>query len=215
MSTLTATRTVTINLEAACADQSCADLAFRFRKQLGTPKYSCGASILEMPVSVQAWRDEHRTARKRADRAGRLGYQFDAIDRSMFNDDIHAINTSLSERQGRPMTAGYTERHNHGPLPDYPCDRHRVHTYGILQDHQLRAYLTLYRVGELGMVSMILGHGNHLRDDIMYLLAAGLIADQAHHGGVLFYNRHDSGTAGLAFYKERIGFAERDIEWLL
>lgn len=215
MSTLTATRTVTINLEAACHDQGCADLAFRFRNQLSVPKYSQGASILEMPESVQAWRDEHRTARKRADRAARLGYQFDEINRARHSDDIHRINTSLPERQGRPMTDGYTTRRNHGALPDYPCDRHRIHTYGILQGERLRAYLTLYRCGELGLVSMILGHGDHLPDDIMYLLAAGLIADQAHHGGVLFYNSHASGTDGLRYYKERVGFHPTDIEWLL
>jgi hypothetical protein len=215
MSTLTASRTVTINLEAACHDHACAQLAARFRNQLGVPNYSQGASVLEMPESLQAWRDEHRTARKRADRAARLGYQFDEINRASHNDDIHRINTSLPERQGRPMTDGYTTRRNHGNLPAYPCDRHRIHTYGILQGERLRAYLTLYRCGELGLVSMILGHGDHLRNDIMYLLMAGVIADQVHHGGVLYYNRHDSGTPGLAFYKERIGFHATDIEWLL
>lgn len=206
---------MTINLEAVCHDQACADLAFRFQKQLGVPNYSRGASVLPMPVSFQAWRDEHRTARKRADRAARLGYQFEVIDRSQFNDDLHAINTSLLERQGRPMTDGYTRRHNHGALPDYPCDRHRVHTYGVLQGERLRAYLTLYRCGELGLVSMILGHGDHLRNDVMYLLHAGLVADQVHHGGALFYNAHASGTDGLRYYKERVGYRATDIEWML
>lgn len=214
MATMTATR-VTIRLEGACVDQGCADLAFRFKKQLGTVTYSRGASVLAMPDSLQAWRDEHRTARKRADRASRLGYQFDEIDRSLFNDDLHEINTSLPERQGRPMTDGYTTRHNHGALPAYPCDRHRIHTYGILQGERLRAYLTLYRCGELGLVSMILGHGAHLDAGIMYLLCQGMIADQVHHSGALFYNRHDSGEPGLAWMKERIGFHATDIEWLL
>lgn len=204
-----------INLEAACLDQGCADLAFRFKKQLGTPNYSQGASVLPMPISFQAWRDEHRTARKRADRAARLGYQFEAIDRSQFNDDLHEINTSLPERQGRPMTDGYTTRRDHGALPDYACARHRVHTYGIMQGERLRAYLTLYRCGELGLVSMILGHGDHLRNDIMYLLHAGLVADQVHHQGALFYNAHSSGTDGLRYYKERVGYRATDIEWLL
>lgn len=214
MTTLTATA-VTVNLEGACVDRGCSDLAFRFQTQLGVPKYSCGASILEMPANVQAWRDEHRTARKRADRAARLGYQFAEIDRSRFNDDIHEINLSLPERQGRPMTAGYTERHNHGPLPDYPCDRHRVHTYGVLQGERLRAYLSLYRCGELGLVSMILGHGAHLDAGIMYLLIAGVIADQVPHMGVLYYNSHASGTDGLRWMKERVGFVATDVEWLL
>jgi hypothetical protein len=65
------------------------------------------------------------------------------------------------------------------------------------------------------MVSMILGHGDHLRNDIMYLLAAGMVEEQAGSGGWFYYNRHDSGTAGLVYYKERIGFHAADIAWSL
>ena len=214
METLTRTR-VTIDLEAACHDYGCLQLATRFKNQLGVPRYSVGASILELPATLEDWRAEHRTARKRADRAVRLGYRFAEIDRAEHNDDIHEINTSLPERQGRPMTDGYLRRHHHGSLPDYPCDRHRVHTYGILQGRRLWAYLSLYRCGQLGLVSMILGHGDHLRNDIMYLLALGTIEAQVGQGGVLFYNRHDSGQEGLRFYKERLGFRATDIEWVL
>jgi hypothetical protein len=213
LSTLTATA-VQINLEAACHDQGCADLAFRFKKQLGVPNYSRGASVMPMPASLDEWRAEHRTARKRADRSARLGYRFDEIDRSQFNDDLYEINTSKQERQGRPMSAGYLQRHNHGALPVYPCDRHRVHTYGVLQGERLRAYLSLYRCGELGLVSMILGHGDHEDAGIMYLLVQGVIADQARHGGFLFYNRHDSGGPGLTWKKESYGFRATDIEWV-
>lgn len=205
---------VEINMEAGCDHASCAELTNRLYKQLNVPNYTCGMSIMAMPSSLEDWRADHRTARKRADRSQRLGYHFASIDRSLYNDAIHAINTSLDQRQGRPMSDGYLTRHNHGPLPDYPCDRHCVHTYGVVSDEpQLVAYLTLYRIGELGLVSMILGHGDHLRDDIMYLLFAGMVADQAHHGGSLFYNRHDSGTEGLRYYKERVGFQGTDIEW--
>lgn len=207
-------RTV-INLEHVCVEGACAELAWRFKRQLDTPKYATGVSLMPMPASVYEWRAGHRTARKRADRCERLGYRFAVIDRSRFNDDIHAINTSLAERQGRPMTDGYTRRHNHGALPEYRCERHRVHTYGILHADTLVAYLTLYRVGQLALVSMILGHGAHLKNDIMYLLAAGTIDDQADKGGVLYYNRWDSGTDGLRYYKERVGFAAGDVDWLL
>jgi hypothetical protein len=214
VTTATATRT-TVNLEAICHDQACADLAFQFRNQLGTPNYSDGISLLELPDSVQEWRDQHRTARKRADRAERLGYRFEEIDRSQYADDIFDIHTSLPERQGRPMDASYQIRRSYSPLPDYPCDRHRVHTYGILKRDRLRAYLALYRVGELALISQILGHGDHLRADIMYLLALGLIREQIPQGGWFYYNRHDSGTEGLVYYKERLGFRAGNIQWNL
>lgn len=205
----------TISLGAVCLYQGCAGLAFRMRNQLDTPKYTHGVSLMAVPETRGAWEDDHRTARKRAWRAERLGYRFDVIDRSRFNDDIYRINTSVGHRQGRPMSDGYTTRHNHGRLPEYPCERHCIHTFGVLRGDRLYAYLTLYRVGELALVSMILGHWNHLRDDIMYLLAAGTIEAQAGQGGWFYYNRHDSGTDGLRYYKERVGFAPADIAWAL
>lgn len=195
---------------------ACADLAGGLYDKLNTRNYTRGVSILHLPPTYEEWRAEHRTARKRADRCARLGYRFDTIDRSEHNDAIHEINTSKQERQGRPMSAGYMRRHNHGALPEYPCARHRIHTYGVLDEGDtLRAYLSLYRVGDLALVSMILGHGAHLRNDVMYLLAAGMIEEQIPLGGFGYYNRHDSGTAGLVYYKERLGFRQEDVEWVL
>ncbi len=214
MTVLEHTRT-TVRYEAACDYPECLEMCWTMHRKLNTPAYSTGVSLCPVPSSVEAWRSVHRTARKRADRAKRLGYEFSEIDRSLHNDEIHEINTSKQERQGRPMSDGYLKRHNHGRLPDYPCDRHRVETYGILEADVLRAYLTLYRLGDLALISMILGHGDHLRNDIMYLLFEGLVASQASRGGVFYYNRHDSGLPGLRYYKERVGFRAADVDWVL
>lgn len=206
---------VRINLEAACLNQGCADLAARMRNQLDTPNYTRGVALMPVPETLEGWRAEHRTARKRADRAQRLGYRFETIDRSQHNDALFEINTSLKRRQGRPMSAGYTQRHNHGALPHYPCDRHAIRTYGVLDDTALRAYMTLYVIGDLRLVSMILGHGEHLRNDVMYLLAAGMVEQQAGTGGWFYYNRFDSGTDGLRYFKTKLGFGPADVEWQL
>lgn len=211
----TAVATIPLNLEADCGYGQCSELAWRFQRQLRTAQYSRGVSLMAVPRSLEEWRQDHRTARKRADRAQRLGYRFDAVDNSKFSDDIYAINTSLPVRQGRPMADGYTRRIERGPLPVYLCERHRTHTYGVLQGERLRAYLTLHRCGDLALVSMILGHGDHLRDDIMYLLFAGVVERHAGTGGFFYYNRHDSGTDGLVYFKERLGFRARDVEWVL
>jgi hypothetical protein len=32
--------------------------------------------------------------------------------------------------------------------------------------------------------------------------------------GVVVYNRHDSGTDGLRWFKERVGLEETRVEWL-
>jgi hypothetical protein len=61
---------------------------------------------------------------------------------------------------------------------------------------------------------MILGHGDHLANEIMYLLFQGVVEDQAGYSGVLYYNRFDSGTEGLRFFKSRLGFYEGDVAWL-
>lgn len=214
MSELLAEPITTIDLIGTCRSAGCLELAWQMQKKLDVGKYRDGVSLMAVPESLEQWRAEHRTARKRADCSARLGYVFAEIDRSRFNDDIHEINTSLETRQGRPMAAGYRERHEHGQLPVYPCARHAIRTYGVLQNDRLLAYLTLYRVNALALVSMILGHGDHLRADIMYLLFAGLVADQAGQGGWFYYNTWNSGTDGLRYYKERVGFAAADVAWV-
>jgi len=204
-----------IRLMASCGDAGCARMAWEMHRKLNTPGYSRGVSVLALPPAYRGWQAAHRTARKRQARAGRLGYRFDHIDRAEHSDAIYAINTSMAERQGRPMAAGYLERHDYQPLPEQPCDQHRIYTYGVLRYDRLVAYLVLHRVGELALVSQILGHGAHLADDVMYLLAAGMIEEQTPFGGFAYYNRHDSGTSGLVYFKERLGFQPADVEWQL
>jgi hypothetical protein len=171
-------------------------------------------SVLEIPSSIDEWRMEHRTARKRADRCGRRGYRFEQIARCDYADDVYEINRSLAHRQGRPMSAGYLERPRYG-LELYPCDQHGVHAYGVLHGDTLVAYLWMYRSGDLALVSQILGHGAHLDDEVMFLLFAGALEREIEYGpGIIVYNRHDSGTRGLIQWKEWQGFEERDVEWL-
>lgn len=213
--TVLAAQTLAVSLEADCGPAACSEFAWRMHKQLDQRVYTRGVSLMEVPASVEAWRSERRTARKRAARAFRLGYRFAEIDRSRHNQDIHQINTSLYERQGRRMSDGYLEPPTYTPLEEQPCQWHRVHTYGVLHEDTLRAYLTLYRVGELALVSSILGHGDHLRDDIMYLLFEGAVADQADRLGFFYYNRFDSGTEGLRYFKTKLGFRAADIDWRL
>lgn len=209
--TATATNTTRISLELGC----CPDAHEHFNPlflQLSRGNYD-RCSVLELD-SLDGWRDDHRTARKRADRAARLGYRFSEIHRHLYADDIYEINTSLQERQGRPMSNGYLTRQSYAPLPDYPCPRHRITTYGVLRHDRLYAYMWLYRAGDLALVSSILGHGDALKDDVMFLLMQGVVGAETGTDGLLLYNRWDSGTDGLRYYKERCGFTEQRVEWL-
>lgn len=215
MAVQTSTRSpiVGVSLLGDCTDAVCISLMEKIRSTVDNAKYRQGAALMEVPASREAWEEQHRTARKRAWRAERLGYTFDEIDRSKHSDAIYEINTSLERRQGRPMSSGYLEHRPQGALPQYPCELHNIRAYGILSDDFLVAYLTLYRIRELALISMIIGHGAHLRDDIMYLLFAGVVEDQSAIGGWFYYNLWDSGQDGLRYYKERVGFGPADIRW--
>jgi hypothetical protein len=167
-----------------------------------------------MPDDFNAYLLEHNTARRRAGRCARAGYRFAEIDRHKYEDDINAVNTSLPNRQGRPMSEAYQRPHTFGPN-DKLCDRHHVYPYAILRDDHLVAYLWLYRSGGLAMVSSILGHADHLKREVMYLLVTEAVRDQMRLGGTMFYNIHASGTDGLRWFKERLGFQSTEVAWLL
>jgi hypothetical protein len=203
-----------ISLVDGCESPSCVGFAVPLHRQLSTGYETC--SVLRVPDTLEEWREAHRTARKRADKAVRLGYQFREVAREEHVEDIYAINTSLEQRQGRAMTRAYRERQNFLPLDPYPCPRHGIRTYGVLSGRgTLVAYLWLYRSGELALVSSILGHGEHLDDGIMHLLVQGVVGAEISHGGFLVYNRHDSGQDGLRQFKGWCGFESTEVEWEL
>jgi hypothetical protein len=202
--------TIAIHLRAGCDFESCGQFAFPLYNQLRRGYEEC--SVLPLPSDIETWRSMHRTARKRADRADRLGYRFEEIQRHEHVDDIYLINTSLQERQGRPMSNGYQETPVYGDDRS-PCPMHSVNTYGVRDADHLVAYLWLYRAGDLALVSSILGHGAHLPNDVMWLLIQGAIEAEIPEGGCMVYNRHDSGQDGLRWWKERVGFRPMGVTW--
>lgn len=210
----TLTRTLPLYLQGECSDESCRAFAAPLCLQMSHGYEEC--SVQEIPDSLIVWRSGHRTARKRADRSARLGYRFSEIDRSQYDEDIYQINTSKDRRQGKPMSSSYLERSHFMPLPDYPCERHAIRTFGVLSDRgELVAYLVVYRSGDLALVSQILGHGEHEPNDVMYLLFQGVVEALSGSEGYFVYNRHDSGTEGLRYFKSKLGFERREVSWEL
>jgi hypothetical protein len=203
-----------ISLELDCeGSELCARISRPLLEQLDSGDYEL-CSVLELPQSIGAWLAEHRTARKRATRSGRRGYVVGELRREEHADAMFAINTSAQRRQGRRMAAAYGVRQTYSPLPEYPCARHATRVSGISLEDELVGYLVMLRAGDLALVSQILGHAEHLEQEIMYQLFAGALAREIDAGpGLCVYNRHDSGTDGLRFYKERLGFEEVAVEW--
>jgi len=209
---------ITLGAHPDCiAAPECAALAGPLHAQLSTGQYDWPASILHLD-DIDAYLAAHRTARKRAQHARILGYTFREFARELHVDEIHAINVSMPERQGRPMSAGYLERPSFSPLPDYPCVRHAIRTYGVFAPGgALVAYIVLYVCGDVAMVSQILGHADHMKNDAMYLLVAGTLRDTLERSGpvTVFYNRHDGGQDGLRYFKERLGLGPERVAWIL
>jgi hypothetical protein len=195
-------------------DSPCLDLSGPLYRQMSGGAYD-KCSVMALPLSLEEWRAEHATARKRADKAQRLGYRFVNVIRDRVADEIFAINTSIPIRQGRAMSPGYLEKPPTTPDPLYPCERHGVHPYGVeAKDGTLVAYVWIYRSGQLCLVSQILGHADHLEHGIMYLLWQGMLTSEPPDNGYLVYNRWDSGGDGLRFYKTRVGLVETAVRWV-
>lgn len=213
-------------LRADTADEQCvvlADMLFEkftapHPKHPGHGAYQDGCSILVLPATFdEYWAGPAGYAtRRKVRKALKQGYTFQVIDRDAYLDDIFAINTSMAERQGRAMTEAYRSRPDpFGPLPGFACPRHQIRTYGVLKDEHLVAYTWLYQVGEMCLFSTILGHGEHLNAGVMYLLVAETIRDIIDVAGTKYamYNMHSSGTEGLRFFKEQMGFSPYWVGW--
>lgn len=197
---------------AECADlQGCRDLASEMLDLFASGRYEYPASLLQL-VTMDSYLDSHRTARKRAQRSRKLGYRTDWLERSEHRQEIYEINTSLPRRQGRPMSRGYLDFPDFSPLPDYACPRHWIDCYGVWRE-KLVAYIVLYVSGDMAMISQILGHGDYLKDDIMYLLVTESFG-RLPLPVTVFYNRHDGGEAGLRYFKERLGFEPGRARWV-
>lgn len=145
-------------------------------------------------------------------KAGRAGYVFRKMNPWNSLADIREINSSATDRQGKPMDDTYT-----GMDIQYP-DRPSHLYYGVFFEEKLIAYLWLQVAGELVLVNRILGHANHLRNGIMYLLLTSAVAQVYDHlPGVRFmmYDTFPGATAGLRLFKKRLGFKSYKVTWTL
>ena len=182
-------------------------------------RYQDGCSIIVIPGSYEGYLNGPAgyATRRKLRRAEREGYAFQEIDPAAWTDDIYAVNTSLDTRQGRPMDASYRSRPTNDHDPALGCPRHREVWFGVVKDGHVVAYTHVYQVGEMCLYSRILGHGDHMESGIMYQLVAGVIEALTESAGLRYamYERHTSGTPGLQFFKERMGFRPYWVDWQL
>lgn len=136
-----------------------------------------------------------------AQRARKRGYTVAPIDRNAYADQIHAINTSLAERQGRPMTAAYTSRPQHfDQLPNYRY-------YGVLGPcGKLVAYANMGIYGDFAALAQLMGYRNN--DGAMHLLIVDVVSSLITEGRARFlmYDTYFGASAGMQSFKRMLGF---------
>lgn len=137
-----------------------------------------------------------------ARRARGRGYVLTEIDRNAQADAIHAINTAVDERQGRPMDDSYRIKQTaYEQLANF---RH----FGILDSEgRLMAYADLGRFGNFFAFSRLIGYRNN--DGIMHLLVVDIVERllREQQARYLMYDTFFGALPGLQQFKTILGFA--------
>jgi hypothetical protein len=143
-------------------------------------------------------------------RALRRGFIFEEIDRNAYVDDIHAINTSVTERQGRPMDPAYFEK------PARYDNKPNFRYFGILNaEKRLVAYCNIATYGNFAATDRLLGYKNN--DGTMYLLLVEIICRLIDDGQVQYfmYDTFLGAQEGLRNFKRRLGFQPYRVRYSL
>lgn len=165
-----------------------------------------GAALIDLSAFPcrQAYLDQIKGKNQggyHAKRALKRGYVFTEIDRNRYVDDIHEINTSLDNRQGRPMESHYTSKQQH-----YESLAH-FRYYGILnREGKLVAYANIGFYGNFAAFSHMLGLRNN--DGIMHLLLVEIICKliEARQVDYVMYDTFFGAQPGMRTFKTILGF---------
>ena len=136
-----------------------------------------------------------------ARRARARGYQLRHIDRNAYIDDIYAVNTSLEERQGRPMDAKYREKST-----AFDTLAHFSY-YGVFNsENRLVSYANLGHYGNFSSFSQLIGIRNN--DGIMHMMVVDIVEQLISQGRAryLMYDTFFGAQPGLQTFKKILGF---------
>lgn len=129
-----------------------------------------------------------------------------------YSQDIYDINMSMPVRSGGEMREAYKRspeelKKSLGTVVG--CGIHWARWFGAFDGNKLVAYILLRQIGNMGLYSMILGHGDHLKAGAMFTLHYFLYSKiQRDYPAIDFIMYGDwlSGTDGLKFWKKRCRF---------
>ncbi|MEY4595333.1 MAG: hypothetical protein RIQ47_1743 [Bacteroidota bacterium] len=146
-------------------------------------------------------------------KAVRAGYRFESIDANRYADAIHAIHHSAEARQGIPLDKNYLKK-----IENYPSD-HRHQFFGVFNNDELVAYLWIVISGQVRIMNRIMGHADHLKDGVMYLLVTSFVENligrrEADLPLYVMYDTMLGASGGLRMFKERCGFRPYRVKWM-
>lgn len=141
-------------------------------------------------------------------RCEKMGYKFRHFSPNDEIDAIFEINTSSAQRQGKEMDESYRTKVERWPEDDVN------RWFGVYSNEGiLVAYIWTYVVGEMVLINRILGHKEHLKNNVMYLLITKVICvfigQRNEHKDRINYIMYDTfgrRDNGLVLFKKRIGF---------
>lgn len=143
-------------------------------------------------------------------KAAKLGFVFKTFQPNEYIEQIHAINTSATIRQGKEMEESYKNK-----IKTFPVDQHNTYV-GIFKDDLLVAYLWTINSQELVLINRILGHAEHMEGGIMYLLVTSYVERLISTDlkpKVLMYDTLLGASPGLKMFKHRCGFKSYKVNW--
>ncbi|GAB3465647.1 hypothetical protein GCM10027321_30970 [Massilia terrae] len=136
-----------------------------------------------------------------AKRARSRGYRVMEIDRNRYVDDIHAINTALEQRQGRPMDRAYRDKQS-----SFETLAHFRYFGMFNADGKLVGYANLGRFGNFGGFAQLIGLRNN--DGFMHLLVVDIVSQLIEQREVryLMYDTFFGAHPGMQTFKKILGF---------
>ncbi|MCG2584305.1 hypothetical protein [Massilia sp. TS11] len=179
------------------------------------PHKTIGVALLDLrdhgdPARYLSWLKKRYNSVAAARKARGLGYVTQPIDRNAYVEDIFAINTSLNERQGRPMAEHYQRKTQHFEVE--PNFRY----LGVLDSGgRLSAYCNMGFYGNFAAFSQVMGYRNN--DGAMHLLIIDVICQLLEEGRVdyLMYDTYFGALPGMQRFKSMFGFTPYRVRYSL
>jgi len=145
-----------------------------------------------------------------ARRCAKMGYTFNEFNPRERNEEIMAIHRSAESRQGRSIDVNYFSE-----SLVYPIDTENSY-FGVFEGNALVAYVWIQRSGPLALFNRIMGHSEHLKNNVMYLLCMQTMERLLGEPklGYAMYDMFFGATEGLRLFKKRIGFKPYRVKWV-